>query len=181
MNYNNIAPGIYIYSDVGLLKDFSSLTSFINNGDVVWADRDLNTKVQDIVIYENTESLYLKEIYNKFKLVFEEYENQYLINFNTIKKEAIFSNREIIFFLKYLNETHSVEHFDDLEDSLRRVSVLYYPNDDYEGGEIIFPNFNISIKPKADQILIFPSSYVYSHYVTKVLNGTRYVAGSFLY
>jgi hypothetical protein len=181
MNASRLAPGIYVYNDVGLSKEFDSLMSHIESKHISWLNRDPSTHVEDITIYQNTEDLYLKEVYSKFQAVLEKYENDYLSNFNTIKEACKFSNREFIFFLKYLSGTRSREHFDDIENSIRRVSILYYPNDDYQGGEVVFPAFNVRVKPKSDQILIFPSSYVYNHYVTEVLNGTRYVAGSFLY
>ena len=41
-------------------------------------------------------------------------------------------------------------------------------------GEIVFPKFGVTIKPKASQLLLFPSTYVYNHNVNAVTNGTRY-------
>ena len=56
----------------------------------------------------------------------------------------------------------------------RRVSVVYYFNDDYEGGEIVFPRFNVEIKPKANQLALFPANYMYNHNVKEITKGTRY-------
>ena len=58
--------------------------------------------------------------------------------------------------------------------SFRTWSGIYYVNDDYEGGEIYFPELEWSFKPKADTLLIFPSSSKYIHGVSKVTSGTRY-------
>jgi len=44
-----------------------------------------------------------------------------------------------------------------------KLVTMIYLNDDYEGGEICFPRFNIEYKPKANEFLVFPSTYVYNH------------------
>lgn len=76
--------------------------------------------------------------------------------------------------LKYGKNNHFVKHYDDSKKYPRTVSMSYYLNNDYEGGEIEFPNFNLKIKPEADQMIMFPSNYVYTHTVHPVVSGTRY-------
>lgn len=41
--------------------------------------------------------------------------------------------------------------------SLRYATILVYLNDDFTGGETIFPKLNIKIKPKIGKVLIFYS------------------------
>ena len=53
-------------------------------------------------------------------------------------------------------------------------------NDSYTGGEIVFPRFNLTIKPEADAMIMFPSTYVYNHSVLPVTEGTRYSVVSWL-
>ena len=65
-------------------------------------------------------------------------------------------------------------HADDHWRYPRRVSMTYYANDDYEGGEIEFDEFEVMLKPKKGQLLIFPSTFVYTHTVHPVTAGTRY-------
>jgi len=68
------------------------------------------------------------------------------------------------------------DHIDDHPAlGVRRVSLSLYLNDNYDGGEIIFPRFNLKIKPKANQLILFPSSYVYNHEIVPVTHGERYV------
>lgn len=64
-------------------------------------------------------------------------------------------------------------HKDDTLKVYRRVSTVFYVNDDYEGGEISFPFLNISIKPKANQFLIFPSAYLFVHKIEEVKKSRR--------
>jgi predicted 2-oxoglutarate/Fe(II)-dependent dioxygenase YbiX len=51
-----------------------------------------------------------------------------------------------------------------------------YFNDDYVGGEIEFPEFDIFYKPQLGDILVFPSSFIYNHSVKEVTSGVRYAA-----
>jgi predicted 2-oxoglutarate/Fe(II)-dependent dioxygenase YbiX len=53
-------------------------------------------------------------------------------------------------------------------------------NDDYEGGEINFPRFNLKIKPEKNSLILFPSNYVYNHSAEPVKNGTKYAIATFL-
>jgi len=76
--------------------------------------------------------------------------------------------------LKYGQGNHFVNHFDDSRLYPRTTSMSFYLNDDYEGGEIEFARFGLKIKPKANQLIMFPSNYVYNHTVHPVISGTRY-------
>lgn len=76
--------------------------------------------------------------------------------------------------LKYGKDNHFINHYDDSKQWPRTLSMSFYLNDDYEGGEIEFPRFNLKIKPRANQMIMFPSNYVYNHSVHPVISGTRY-------
>lgn len=82
--------------------------------------------------------------------------------------------------LKYGVGQKFTNHIDDHPDYHRRVSTLYYLNDNYSGGELNFPRFNLSFKPKANQMIVFPSTYVYNHSVSPVIEGERYAVVSWL-
>lgn len=58
------------------------------------------------------------------------------------------------------------------------VSVLMYPNDTYEGGEITFPDYDLIIKPKPGDMIMFPGNGAYKHTVEKVTSGIRYTMPS---
>lgn len=59
------------------------------------------------------------------------------------------------------------------------IASLVYINDDYEGGEIYFPNQNLQFKPKARSLVFFPGDIHYLHGVTRVVSGTRYTMPNF--
>lgn len=57
---------------------------------------------------------------------------------------------------------------------LADYSSLVYLNDDYEGGELVFPEYGLEIKPKAGDVVTFPTNAMYIHAVNKINSGTRY-------
>jgi hypothetical protein len=65
-------------------------------------------------------------------------------------------------------------HVDDGAMFPRTVSMSAYLNDDFEGGEIEFPHFNVLHKPSAGDIIVFSSAFPYLHKVHPVTKGTRY-------
>ena len=65
-------------------------------------------------------------------------------------------------------------HSDGGTDTGRAISAICYLNDDYEGGEIEFPNFEIKIKPEPGMLIVFPSNYPYAHIAHPVTEGTKY-------
>jgi predicted 2-oxoglutarate/Fe(II)-dependent dioxygenase YbiX len=86
---------------------------------------------------------------------------------------------------EYLNP-----HFDGMTDDYfkdktpngydsRDMSSVLYLNDDYLGGVLRFPFLNLSIKPPAGCLIIFPSSEKYTHLVEKVEKGFRYIVPQF--
>lgn len=59
------------------------------------------------------------------------------------------------------------------------IAGLFYINDDYEGGELYFPNQGIQFKPKAGAAYFFPGDMNYIHGVTPVKSGIRYTVPFF--
>lgn len=57
-------------------------------------------------------------------------------------------------------------------------SVIYL-NDDYEGGEIYFPDQDIDFKPKAGTVVFFPSNNMFIHGVKEIISGFRYTCPQF--
>ena len=63
----------------------------------------------------------------------------------------------------------------------RCMSLIIALNDDYEGGEIYFPNQEYKIKLKRGQAIAFPPYWTHPHGVNTPLNGTlRYTINTWL-
>jgi predicted 2-oxoglutarate/Fe(II)-dependent dioxygenase YbiX len=56
----------------------------------------------------------------------------------------------------------------------RVVSAIHYLNSDFEGGEIVFDQHDLVIKPMRGLLLIFPSDQRHVHEVRPVRAGHRY-------
>jgi len=77
-------------------------------------------------------------------------------------------------FVKYEPGHHFMEHHDHGFSYNCTVSLVAYINDDYDGGELYFRLQNLNVKPKAGDLFIFPSNYMYPHRAMPVRNGTKY-------
>jgi hypothetical protein len=58
---------------------------------------------------------------------------------------------------------------------LRHFVILLYLNDDFEGGELILPIQNITIKPSKGSFVFLPSSFMYPHIIAPALGKDRFV------
>lgn len=55
----------------------------------------------------------------------------------------------------------------------RDITMIWYLNDDYEGGELEFTQLQLTFKPKRGDMIIFPSYYEFTHKVHPVTSGLR--------
>jgi len=63
----------------------------------------------------------------------------------------------------------------------RFVSIICYLNDDFEGGETSFPNFEYDSQVRTGGMIIFPCTWSYLHKGNPVTKGgAKYVLGTFL-
>jgi hypothetical protein len=124
-------------------------------------------KCHDFILYNYDENL--KDLYKKIDdwiyPAYEDFQKEYFIEETT---------SDMYLILKYENLGKFDSHVDDGGKFPRTISLSAYINDDYEGGEIEFTNFNIKHKPKTGDIILFCSAFPYMHSVTPVTSGTRY-------
>ena len=72
-------------------------------------------------------------------------------------------------------------HTDQHTDPSIQYATIIYINDNYNGGEVFFPKKDISMKPKAGSLLIFPGTEEFEHGVKFVEEGPiRYVLPGFI-
>lgn len=112
----------------------------------------------------------LQNIHNQFYTLLLATTNSYSKRF---KIEENFYH-EHYHLLKYSEGQEYKPHYDSTTDMGRVLSCVCYLNDDYEGGEIEFPNFKIKIKPQAGMLILFPSNFAYMHVAHPVTKGTKY-------
>jgi hypothetical protein len=196
MNYVILAPGIVEFKNIIqspdlLIKDIENLDIKISNnlGQTLldqwkpWIYGYENKDKPTLCMYKNIpmeneinkKDLFYNDQIQITKILNDSIElakNEYCKIYTNLKKNL--NNKERFSkLLKYLPENMMPEHSDEGNTS-RTLSMVAYLNEDYVGGEIIFRNFNISIKPSAGSIICFPSNFVYLHEVSKIISGVRY-------
>jgi hypothetical protein len=192
--YKELAPGIASYENViDSAENFIyELENLSKDNHLSWHDATASNggeleepsskplirdcKVISLPPYDSNPELYDETLKHYFDLhlklnnslyaVINDYRNRYLA--------GQWDKAEGWQILKYGSGNHFVNHFDDSRLYPRTVSMSFYLNDNYEGGEIEFGRFNLKIKPKANQMILFPSNYIYNHTVHPVKSGTRY-------
>jgi hypothetical protein len=192
-----IAPGIIVYRNIQANPEeiISGIEESVEAGIISWQQAyvrssdsdDLDTSKRDTlaigVPYSdgNSEDLsspsasFYSELGKIFLNALGPSEQDYLNTFGIgVDSHDAYS------VLKYGVGQKFTNHIDDHPVFHRRVSLVYYMNDNYSGGQINFPRFGISYKPAANEILMFPSTYVYNHSVSEVTEGTRYAVVSWM-
>jgi predicted 2-oxoglutarate/Fe(II)-dependent dioxygenase YbiX len=56
----------------------------------------------------------------------------------------------------------------------RDLSTVLFLNNDFEGGDFIFPELRIRIRPEPGMLVCFPSTHEYLHGVEPITHGNRY-------
>ena len=197
MNKEEIAPGIMIYSDVikNHEKMILDLENAVSSEAVRWIEPKVIKNNEDIVDYEVRKLDVLGIPYEQSKVTLSNFKNtkqQFTNTFGNLLYSSFdpcekdYTNHydiqivwhDMYSVLRYGKGHFFKNHIDDGQKYLRRISTLYYMNDDYSGGELTFDRFGIEYKPKANQLIIFPSTFVYNHSVKEVISGKRYVVVS---
>jgi hypothetical protein len=118
------------------------------------------------VEYFNTEKGMTSEVADLldkvFRIAFQKCVDYHKVNLRVFKKGEVH-------LVRFQKDFYMNKHVDTAGD----FAVIYYINDDYEGGEINFPWHNLTVKPKANSFITFPSNQHYLHEVLKN-SGNRY-------
>jgi hypothetical protein len=72
------------------------------------------------------------------------------------------------------------EYGDGRSVNVTKGYIIYF-NDDFEGGETVYINKGIEIKPKAGRMLVHSGYKEYTHAVKHVISGTRYFITGFVF
>lgn len=70
--------------------------------------------------------------------------------------------------LKYSKGAEYRGHVDHAPSNQRVFSIVAFANDNFDGGELTFPIFDVTVKPKAGGAVLFPSNFPYFHYAQAV-------------
>jgi len=104
------------------------------------------------------------------------YLKNYLAHFDLAIDDTFF---EVSDYCAFENSAGQPDHFDNFvirKDgmSVRPVVLLAYLNDNFSDGLLIFKNQGEIVYPERGKVVLFPSSFIYAHYVTQA-SAPRYV------
>ncbi len=177
IEYEILGPSIYVYKNV-LPQDwniiervnksleipgtrFSWRQSETGFGDITLEGRRcMDFKIGETSLSprdEYSEDMFKlwEDTIDNLKMVLEHYKpNNYL---------SEISYFESINIVRYGKGEYFRTHSDDGDPYRCTVSAVGYVNDDYEGGELKFPIFDLTYTPKAGEMVLFPSAYAYAH------------------
>jgi hypothetical protein len=81
---------------------------------------------------------------------------------------------ELMSILKYSGSAEYHAHYDHSPDTRRVFSLVASLGEAESGGELEFPNFDLTIKLEAGSVILFPSNFPYTHIAHPVTSGTKY-------
>jgi predicted 2-oxoglutarate/Fe(II)-dependent dioxygenase YbiX len=173
MNKVLLSPGIVIYKDA--IKDRDNLLSLMQNVNYYeLPSKDTRyvgiTYIKDNEVYDKDITLIKDILDQSIEECLEDYCKTFAVD------GIIPEDWQLV---RYGEGQHFITHLDENYDNPRTVSITMYINNEYTGGELEYVWFNKIYKPEAGDIVIFPSNYIFSHKVHKVLSGIRYAVVRF--
>jgi hypothetical protein len=137
--------------------------------DVVNGDRRKNIEIDDDKCFLS--NLYVGKYIKKLMNYIEEKENTKITPIN--------QDFPLLYSVLDKNDEGLKIHCDttliDTSFHPRYFGCNIYLNDDYEGGELVFPLMNLKIKPEPGDMLSYRSNMQFLHYVRKVTSGQKWI------
>lgn len=180
-------PGIWVYRDV-IKPEFDIInrlekTIQDSNGAYEWQEATVGYR-QKMPEYRDCVDFKIKKVDypNKdkhqleFDAIWQDVHDAQLVAVNDYcaKYSIKLDYWEAMNFIRYGEGQHFQEHADHGWSYIATVSAVAYPNDDYEGGGLSFGKLGLEIKPKAGDLYLFPSTYLFSHRAMPVSSGIKY-------
>jgi hypothetical protein len=163
------AKNIYVIDNFLSNEEHQKLSNFVNKYDETsWIKEPWTT--------ERTQRESLpKDIIQLLKKIFQ---TARLNSINYYDIELDNDHRGEYLLTKWSKGSNMKPHIDTDAQKHQHIVCMYYINDNYDGGEIVFPDYDLKIKPKSNSILMFPGNENYVHGVIEVSEGFRYTFGT---
>ena len=170
------------------------ITRPFENTDIIVL-KNFSTKEEAKVLYDHLSSVYLSAINRDESLKRDDLAQEALEIINRLQEKYVdFAKKNLTFAVEPKFSTlknyvywgvgdDMLPHYDNISgDHSAPVmyGCVYYLNDDFEGGELWYPNKGVSYTPVAGEMIINPGNREYSHGVKLVTKGLRISAGSFI-
>ena len=158
---------IYVYENFISSEDLSKINNYIQSG-VFISDAVHEFPYETFAFGQFEELVHIMSGYrDKAALLLEE------------AFDCKVALSEISGLTKFKTGDNLHEHADKVCASWRDLSTSLYYNEDFEGGELYFSQYDVTFKPKAGMMIYFPAGANYQHRVNYVTSGTRYATTTF--
>lgn len=81
--------------------------------------------------------------------------------------------------VRWFSGSFQFPHADNTHYPNYHIGSIIYLNSNYEGGELFFPQHEITLKPVSGQAFAFPGDSYYLHGVKEITDGVRYTIPTF--
>lgn len=187
-----LEDNIYYYKNV--IKSPYAFIEYIENLDEHLSDKTYLTPWNDWKASGDSEYVFGKQKFVNMFIDNSAFSKECLFIINTINdainscsKDYAIKHKGLsigslspISISKYFAGKSMGPHVDNYNDDPNKtISVVLYLNDNYEGGELNFPEQDICIKPEAGSLVIFPSIRPYYHESKTIISGVKYMTPGF--
>ena len=111
------------------------------------------------------QDIFLNDIFPQIDKCIWDYRTCFDLN---LKADSGFS------LLKYMDGGEYHIHHDHSPENARVLSLVACLGDDFEGGELEFNNFDLTVKLEKNSLILFPSNFPYTHIAHPVKSGVKY-------
>jgi len=191
IDVSNPALGLNIYKNAINKEDISwiidTLENNLSNGaEYSWKEAQVTNSNQPIKAARDCSDFKFSDRTlgsknDSNKDLFDVYDKTYNIVKKCVDDYASYWGIGVVYyeafnFVKYEGEGQEFKiHADHGPHYNTTVSIVVYLNDDYKGGELYFPRLDkLTYAPKAGDIAIFPSNYIYEHASLPMKSGIKY-------
>ena len=130
--------------------------------------------------YEFNQSF--NQVIPRFEYLVSQYKQDVVVDDCQFPESYRYENFRVKRFLCDGNQQHDT-HVDvsNADNAKRFLAFVCYLNDDFDGGETIFPQFDYQSTVSTGSVLVFPVTWTYLHRGKPLTNGhAKYMLGSFL-
>lgn len=197
MIFREIYPGVVGYSDI-----FNDCMSYVSDYEIVhkerrqiWFEEGTNSPGNKTPEYQPSvrstlvTALNTSDINSPIERLsraaqlssrLDEVRDACLEHYKTLYGDMDIRKKEGWALLKYRPGDFFNNHTDSSHEYPRQISLVFYFNNNYTGGELSFPFIDLKIKPLAGELIMFPSNYLFVHSANKIESGVKYSAISFM-
>ena len=159
------AKNVYVVDNFLSNEQHQTLSNFVNNPDQVsWIKEPWTTERTPKDSIPEEILVLLKKIFQDSRLK--------CMSYYDIEVNDDFMGQYLL--TKWSKGSKMLPHVDTDAQKNQHIVCMYYINDDYDGGEIVFPDYDLKIKPKSNSLVMFPGNENYLHGVLEVSEGFRY-------